>query len=145
MPLPPIAVQLSAFEQIEILRHEIEQFEEDLKKTEVRIRELLYLFEKQRFLQTVHPLFQHAPAIAGGEQLPELYGNREALAQGLEAMKQALAHLEATAGPAPARPAMQAPQRPAATRAPGVAPGAAPQPGAGVSNPGLRRNRFDAF
>jgi hypothetical protein len=147
MPLAPITVQLSHFEQIEILRHEIEQFEEELKKTESRTRDVLYQVEKQRYLQTIHPVFQHSQAVADSNQLSELYTARETIASALEAMKAALAQLEAIAGPAPA--ASRQGGRPVPTRMPNAAP---PFPGSSnpqIQAPGapgqVRRNRFDAF
>src|SRR5205809_7984450 len=143
MPLPPIVIQLSNFEQIEILRHEIEQFEEELKKTEVRIREVLYQVEKQRYLSTVHPVFQHTQNVPDGQALPELFNARETLASAIDSMKVAMTSLEAITGTAPAA------QKPAQrTLQPGPARPSVSSPGApnpNVSNPGLRRSRFDAF
>ncbi len=141
MPLPPLTHQLSNFEQIEILRNEIEQFEEELKKTESRIRDVLYQVEKQRFLTTVHQIFQHGPVSADGEALPEMNTARETLASALDAMKRALAELEAVSGSAPPRSAQRSglmPARPAA--GPPSSP-SHPQPG----SPPPRKNRFDAF
>jgi hypothetical protein len=143
MPLAPIVIQLSPFEQIEILRHEIEQFEEELKKTEVRIREVLYQVEKQRYLGSVHPVFQHGQHVPDGQALPELYNARETLASAIDAMKGAMTSLEAVTGTAPAAPRPgQRTLQPGPAR-PSVVPPAAPNPN--VSNPGLRRSRFDAF
>ncbi|MEI6231568.1 MAG: hypothetical protein WCT04_00845 [Planctomycetota bacterium] len=154
MPLPPLSHQLSTFEQIEILRNEIEQFEEEFKKTESRIRDVLYQVEKQRFLTTVHHIFQHGQTLPEAQALPELNSTRETLASALEAMKQALSSLESASGGAPirvpqARPA-QMPTRSAAV-APTYQPLAQPpfqsggqsggQPGAAP----VRKNRFDAF
>jgi len=142
MNLAPITVELSNFAQIEILRDQIEQFEEELKKTEVKIREILYEEAKQRYLRSVHSIFQHGQAPASSKEFPELNAMREALAGALEALKAALASLEAVSGPVPARPAL--PQRPALSRS-GVNP-QSPSPSAmpNVANP-LRRNRFDTF
>ncbi len=140
MPLPPIVHQLSNFEQIEILRNEIEQFEEELKKTESRIRDVLYQIEKQRFLQTVHPVFKHSPIVAESEALPEMNETRETLAGALDSMRAALAELEGISGPVPQRPP-QRPNAPPLQRPPSMqAPAAAP-----AANPGIRKNRFDAF
>ena len=155
MALPPITVQLTNFQQIEILRDQIEQFEEELKKTESRIRDLLYEQEKQHYLRTVHAIFQHAPGAQGTEALPEMHGTREALAGALEAMKAVLANLEASSGPLPPRPAPSTPRM--QTSMPGrsgIIPQTNPQhlnpshpshpSHPAIQNP-LRRNRFDAF
>ena len=153
MPLPPLTHQLSTFEQIEILRNEIEQFEEELKKTESRIRDVLYQIEKQRFLTTVHPIFQHTQSVAEAQALPELNNTRETLASGLEAMQQALASLEAASGGAPIRVPQSRPA-PIPTRSPSVAPAYPQQAQPSYSSPGqqgqpggapVRKNRFDAF
>ena len=79
MPLPLLTHQLSNFEQIEILRNEIDQFEEELKKTESRIRDVLYQIEKQRFLTTVHVVFQQGRLLPESESLTELNTTRETL------------------------------------------------------------------
>ena len=149
MALPPITVQLTNFQQIEILRDQIEQFEEELKKTESRIRDLLYEQEKQQYLRTVHSIFQHAPGAQGVEALPELHGTREALAGALDAMKAVLANLEASSGPLPPRAAPRL-QSSMPGRS-GIMPKSVPQPTnpshpshPAIQNP-LRRNRFDAF
>lgn len=154
MNLAPITVQLSNFQQIEILRDQIEQFEEELKKTEVKIREVMYEDEKQRYLRSVHSIFHHSPPPAGTQELPELNRMREALANALEALKAALQNLEATSGPVPPRPPQ--PQRPP------IRSGLNPQVGPSTANPNvasplrqqtanpnvanpLKRNRFDTF
>jgi hypothetical protein len=147
MPLQPLTHSLSNFEQIEILRNEIEQFEEELKKSESHIRTVLYEIEKQRFLMTVHPVFQNGQIIPESDALPEMYTLRETVASALEAMKRTLAELEAASGGAPVRVPQQRPaQMP--PRSPSLAPPhhqapqqAQPQTG----NPPLRKNRFDAF
>lgn len=148
MSLTPITVQLSNFQQIEILRDQIEQFEEDLKKTESKIRTAVYEEEKRRYLRSVHPIFQHSPEPEGSRELPEMQRMREALAGALESLKAALANLEAVSGPVPQRqPQVQTQQRPMPTRAPSVLPNAAQTSGLHQSSPNIaspiRRNRFD--
>ncbi len=153
MSLPPIGHTLSNFEQIEILRHEIEQFEEEFKKTESRIRDVMYQIEKQRFLMTVHQVFQHGPMIAEAAALPEMENTRETLASALGAMREILAELEAVSGPIPPRPPQRPMQSSLHARPPSLQMPPVPQPGnlAGNStgnspgNPGMRKNRFDAF
>ena len=150
MPLPPLTHSLSNFEQIEILRNEIEQFEEELKKSESHIRTILYQLEKQRFLTTVHPVFQNGQIVPESDALPEMYTLRETLASALDAMKRTLSELEAASGGAPLRVPpprpMQMPARsPVSSPAyPAAQPSSSPaQPQSG--NPALRKNRFDAF
>ena len=106
---PPISVQLSKFEQLEILRSEIEAREEQLKQTERQIREILYEMERQRYLQSLHAIFAQLPLPEGAENLEQLNQIRDALGDAILAMQAALRQLEAeTAGqtaPAP-RPGM---------------------------------------
>lgn len=94
MALEPINIQLSKFEQIEVLRQEIELREEELKETEKSIRVVLWEFERIKYLSTVHPLFKQLPQPAEAASLPQLQANREALGQAIEALKTALATLE---------------------------------------------------
>jgi len=84
MPLPPIQIQLTKFENIEILRQEIELREEELKQTEKYIRGILWEVERQKYLQTVHPLFQQLQTPAEAANLPQFHSNREALAAAVE-------------------------------------------------------------
>ena len=145
MPLPLMTHQLSNFEQIEILRHEIEEFEEELKKTESSIRDVLYKVEKQKFLMSVHHSFHSRYDGNESGSLNELYQTRETVSGALDAMKQLLASLEAASGTSAGSAAPQRlPQRPmqaAPTRAAAIAPPSQiQQPGAPV-----RKNRFDAF
>ncbi|MCY3022572.1 MAG: hypothetical protein NTW87_26630 [Planctomycetota bacterium] len=125
MSLPPLAVQLSKFEQIEILRLEIEAREEELHQLERRIRETLFEIERQRYLQTLHPLFQQLQPPPDAAQLPQLNARRDALGEALKTMQASLAALEReTAGQA--------------------RPPSAPRGGPNASLSGPRR-RFDSF
>jgi len=127
MAAPPIAVQLTKFEQLEILRTEVKEREEELKQNEKQIRSLLYEVERIRYLQTLHPLFQQLRAPAELQQLPQLQQQRELLADALRVLTGAITQLEAeTAGMTP----------PPSTQRP-AAPGAAGAAGA--------RRRFDSF
>ncbi|HYF48928.1 MAG TPA: hypothetical protein VEJ63_05965 [Planctomycetota bacterium] len=94
MALPPIQIQLSKFEQIEILRQEIELREGELKQTEKSIREVLFELERQRYLQTIHPIFGQLPQPQQAATLPQLQANREALADAITTMQTALTALE---------------------------------------------------
>ena len=120
MALPPIQVQLSKFEQIEILRAEIELREQELRQTEKQIRDLLFESERQKYLRSVHPIFNQLPAPESAAHLPQLNANRDALGEALEAMRSSLAKAEAeTAGqtaPPSRNPAAGLP-RPAQPRA----------------------------
>lgn len=137
MGLPPIQVQLSKFEQLEILRQEIELRDEELKQTEKFIRTVLWEMERQKYLQTIHPLFQQLQPPQESGNLTQYLANREALGQAIEALKIQLQVLEAeTRGQAvPAGLRASMPPRPAA---PGV-------PGAGAAAPGAPKRRFDSF
>lgn len=137
MGLPPIQVQLSKFEQLEILRQEIELRDEELKQTEKFIRTVMWEIERQKYLQTIHPLFQQLQPPQEAASLSQYTANRDALGQAIEALKVQLQVLEAeTRGQAvPAGLRASMPPRPAA-------PGA---PGAGAAAPGAPKRRFDSF
>ena len=94
MALPPISVQLTKFENIEILRIEIEAREEELKVSEKTIRALLYEIEKVRYLKSLHPFFLQIPDPPEAATVPQLHTKREALNQAIETMKAHLAQLE---------------------------------------------------
>ena len=130
MSVLPIFVQLSKFEQIEILRAEIELREEELKTAEKQIRVILFELERQKYLQTVHQLFQQLQAPEQAGDVPQLNANREALNNAIQSMKAALGALEAdTAGQsAPASRGLQA-QRAGGAAAPSA----------------VRRAKFDSF
>lgn len=131
MPAQPITVQLSKFEQIEILRLEIEARQEELKKTEQQIRECLYEIEKQRYLQTLHPLFQTVPPPENAAHLAQFNAHRESLTEAVQVMEAALTSLQGeTAG-------QTAPPSRLLSR-----PGGPANPAAGVSAP---RRKFDSF
>jgi len=133
MALPPIAVQLSKFEQLEIVRQEIEARETELKHVEKQIRDCMFELERQRFLQTLHPIFQQMTKPEQAAHLPQLNANRESLSGAIQSMQGALAALEGeTAG-----------QHAPPSRNPGLqraGPGAAPAAGAAP-----RRAKFDSF
>jgi len=137
MALPPIQVQLSPFEQLEILRQEVGLREEEFKETEKYIRQLQFEVERQNYLKSIHPLFQQLQAPAEAANMPQLLANREALAVAIDTMKAALAALEAAtkgkAVPPGARTAL--PGRPGAPQVPGV-PGLAGVP---------KRAKFESF
>ena len=129
MGLPPITVALTDFERLEILRHELELREQELQDAEKDVRRILYEVERQKYLASIHALFQQLPQPEEAANLPQLIANRDGLHQAIQAMKAALQALEAaTRG---AAPTAAAPQRPGA-----------PQRG---SAPGSQRMRFDSF
>ena len=131
MAAPPITVQLTKFEQIEILRAEIEAREEELRKTEVRMREVLFEMERQKYLKTLHPLYQAVQPPPDAANLTQLNDYREALRGAIQVMQAALAALEKeTAGQA------VPPSRSAGGLRPG-GPAAAAAPG--------QRRKFDSF
>jgi hypothetical protein len=113
MPLPPITVQLSKFEQLEIVRQEIEARETELKHIEKQIRDCMFELERQRYLQTIHPIFQQLAKPEQAAHRPQLHAGREAVAGAIQNMQAALAALEAeTAGqnaPPSRNPGLQRP------------------------------------
>ena len=130
MALPPITVQLSKFEQLEILRGEIELREGELKTAEKQIKDCMFELERQRFLQGVHAVFQQLPPPEHAANLPQLNANRQVLADAIETMQAMMKQLEGeTVG-----------QAAPASRNPGMRPGPAQPQGAAP-----RRAKFDSF
>jgi len=131
MPLPPITVQLSKFEQVEIVRQEIETRETELKHVEKQMRECMFELERQRFLQTLHPIFQQMTKPEQAAHLPQLSATRESLAGAIQNMQATLTALEAeTLG-----------QHAPPSRNPGLQRAPAGAPAAGAP----RRAKFDNF
>jgi hypothetical protein len=124
----PIAVQLSKFEQLEILRHEIEAKNEELKEVERNIKDTLYDVERLRYLQSLHPLYHQVPPPEKAAHLPQLTQMRDAITDAIVTMQAALKALEAdTAGQTAPPSRMQVPPggfRSQQTQAPAPAPGA---------------------
>ncbi|HEY3319950.1 MAG TPA: hypothetical protein VGP72_05755 [Planctomycetota bacterium] len=126
MPAPPITVTLSKFEQLEILRAEIEAREEELHNLDRQIRELLFELERQKFLKLLHPLFQRMQPPQDLANLGQLNTTREQLTDALQTMRDTMTALETeTAG-----------QAAPASRLRSNAPPAAP---------GIGRKKFDSF
>ena len=136
MALPPISIQLSKFEQLEILRSEIELREGELKQVEKQIKECMWEVERQKFLQAIHPVFQQLAPPDTASTLPQLNANRDVLADAVAVMQERLARVESeTAGQA-------APP----SRNPGLRPGpGAPAAGAAAAGAAPRRAKFDNF
>ncbi|MBI3828105.1 MAG: hypothetical protein HY291_01220 [Planctomycetes bacterium] len=138
MGLPPIQVQLSKFEQLEILRQEIELREEEFKQTEKYIRTIMWEVERQKYLQSIHPLFQQLQPPAEAASLVQFTANREALQSAIDVMKLQLQALEAETRGQAVPPGLRAsmPQRPGA-------PSAAASAAGGI--PGAAKRKFDSF
>ncbi len=134
MGLEPIQVNLSIFEKLEILRQEIDLREEELKEAEKSIRQILHEIERQKYLQTVHPLFQHLPPPAEAANLPQLHSNREALHQALLAMKASMQAIEAETGGRPQKPPADDLRTLQQQR-----------PGTGAGGAASRKPKFDSF
>ena len=94
MPTPPITVQLSKFELIEILRLEIEAREEELRQTEIKIRDVLLEVERLKYLQSVNAFYAKQPQPPDAGNLPQLEARRGALGEALESLQAALSALE---------------------------------------------------
>jgi len=130
MPTPPITVQLSKFEQIEIVRLEIGTREEELRQTESKMRDVLFDIERLKYLKSLHALYQQQQTPEAAK-LPELQARREALRGALDALQAAMDALQKeTAGQVPPPPRAAGQTRPAGNQA-AAAPGA--------------KRRFDSF
>lgn len=130
MALPPIQISLTNFEQLEILRDEIETRTEELKETEKQIRAALYDKARIEYLRSQHPIFQQLeepPALA---QLDQYQAYRDALSEAIGRMRESLKALEAETRGQQAPPGTQAP-----SARPGIPPPAA----------GRRAAKFDDF
>jgi hypothetical protein len=128
---------LSKFEHLEIIRAEIEVRETELKTVEKQIRDCMFELERQRFLQTLHPIYQQMTKPEMAAQLPQLNATREAVAGAIQSMQASLAALEAETAGQHAPPS----RNPGLQRV-GGAPntsGTAPATGA------PRRAKFDSF
>jgi len=131
MPAPPITIQLSKFEQIEILRLEIEEREEELRQTEIKIRNVLFDVERLKFLKGLHAIYQKQPQPQEAANLPALHAQRDALRDALDVLQEALSALRReTAGQAPPPGRGAGPARPGSN------------PAAPTSGP---RRKFDTF
>ncbi|MCZ7647861.1 MAG: hypothetical protein M5U26_21820 [Planctomycetota bacterium] len=129
MALPPIDVQLSKFEQLEILRNEIEERTEELKETEKQIRATMYEKARMDYLKALHPLFQQLQEPPQVAQLPQYQAYREALNEAIVKMREAMRMLETETRGQQAPPSANRPQ-----------PSAAP-----AANKRARFDDFDAF
>jgi hypothetical protein len=127
MALPPITVQLSKFEQLEILRLEIDAREDELRELEAKLKAILYDVEKRRYLLSIHGFFQEVEPHPEMVNYQNLAQRRDILGQAIETLKSHLTALEAETGTTgAARPALR--------------PAAGPPPA-----PGAPRKRFDSF
>ena len=129
MPLDPIRVTLSPYERLEILRQELELREQEFLEVEKRVRQILWELERQRYLQTVHPLFQQLQKPAEASELPQLNANREALDSALKTLRTTFQAVEEEVRILPA--SAKGSQDPSGSR-----------PGAGANQ---RRAKFDSF
>jgi len=135
MALPPITVQLSKFEQLEILRIETDAREDELRALETKIRDILYDVEKRRYLHTLHPIFQEIEPHAEMVNYQTLVQRRQAIDEALTNLKAATAALEAeTAGLS----------RPSGALPPGGLRALQGQPSAAAGAAAPRR-KFDSF
>ena len=94
MAMPPLNLELSKFEQLEIVRQEIEAREQELAECEKNIRAILWELERLKYLRTVHPFFQNVQPPGEVNRLEEWQTRREALGAAVSALKAALPVLE---------------------------------------------------
>jgi len=94
MSLPPITLQLTKFEQLEILRQEVEAREEELRTIEKSVRQILWELERQKYLKSLTPFFEQLAAPEEAARLPDLEAYRVALGEAIETMKASVAALE---------------------------------------------------
>ncbi|MGD0091962.1 MAG: cell division protein FtsA [Planctomycetota bacterium] len=129
MPVPPMTIELTTFEQLEIVRTEVEARDEELRQVESKIRTALFEAERLKYLQVLHPSYLELPQPPDVANVPQLEARREVLRQTLVTLRAALSALEKeTAG-------QVAPAPRGKTRV---------VTGAGAATPGQRR-KFDSF
>lgn len=108
MALDPNRVELTKFEQLEILRHEEETLTEKSRETERAIADIQYQVARLRYLQSVDPYYHLLPPPEGLKQLPEWEKMRRDVTRALEAVRTQISLLEADAsvkaGPPPGTP-----------------------------------------
>lgn len=121
MGAEPIRVELTRYQQLEILRLEEEDRAKELVEIEKRIREALWEMERVRFLQRIHPHFQLLKIPEAAAQVPQLEQYRQSLVQALETLKANIQALEKELG----------------------SKGTPPSPGQG--GPANRKVKFDSF
>ena len=113
----PIQVDFSIYNQIELLRQEIDRREDDLKDAESRIRDILFELEKIRYLQSLDTFYHDQKNLAypdNYDTFPDLEQRRLDLIRVIGVLKQNLDYLSGQAGapkPKPAAAAADAPQR----------------------------------
>ncbi|MFW5857185.1 MAG: hypothetical protein ACOCX4_04835 [Planctomycetota bacterium] len=120
MPQERIAVQLSPFEKIQVLRDEKEARQEELTKLESTIRDKLREIEVHRYLESLSPYYtMTVKELPTTEEIDELENRRTLLAELITSIEREMpALLEATdkGGTAPATPPPPAADAPAPSR-----------------------------
>jgi len=120
MPQERIAVQLSPFEKIQVLRDEKEARQEELAKLESTIRDKLREIEVHRYLESLSPYYtMTAKELPTTEDIDELENRRTLLAELITSIEREIpALLEATdkGGAATATPPPPAAEAPAPSR-----------------------------
>ena len=129
----PIHVDFTVFNQIELLRQEVDRREDELRGTESSIRDILFELEKIRYLQSLDAFYHNQKNVSypsNYEDFPELEQRRVDLIRVIATLKQTLdAVSQQTGGARPAKSAAT-PDQPSKT--------------AGASGSGAKRG-FDDF
>jgi hypothetical protein len=89
----PIHVEFTIFNQIELLRQEVEKREEELRSVESSIRDILFELEKIRYLQSLDAFYHNQKNIAypaNYETFPDLEQRRSDLVRVIATLKQTL-------------------------------------------------------
>ena len=92
----------------------------------------MFELERQRFLQTIHPVFAQLAPPEQSANLPQLHANRETLSDAIRSMQAVMTQLEGETVGQAAPP----------SRNPGLQRPGAPAPAAGAAP---RRAKFDSF
>ncbi|MFH1377522.1 MAG: hypothetical protein ABIH86_02070 [Planctomycetota bacterium] len=122
----PIHVEFTIFNQIELLRQEVEKREEELRSVESSIRDILFELEKIRYLQSLDAFYHNQKNVAypaNYESFPDLEQRRTDLVRVIATLKQTLEIVsQQTSGARPVKPS-GAPD--SGTKSPSAPPGGA--------------------
>ena len=104
----PIHIDFTIFNQIELLRQEIDKREEELRSVESSIRDILFELEKIRYLQSLDAFYHNQKNVAypaNYETFPDLEQRRGDLVRVIATLKQTLeVASQQTSGARPVKP-----------------------------------------
>ncbi|HTL54013.1 MAG TPA: hypothetical protein VL860_15680 [Planctomycetota bacterium] len=131
MSQEPIKVELTVFNQLQILRDELEARTAELAHLEGKMREIQFEIERIRYLGTIDPMLAQVEPPKEYAEFPKMEERRQSLYRAVAALKANLQVAETETGGAAGGSAGQ--------RQPSLAELRAQKP------PAAKRSRFDTF